>query len=273
MTATYSAPARSYGVLQQDQSSSPHEDIAEQIRRLGYAILDSGFSDAELAVISGDFNRMRDSYIRKWGEENLRGANELHTIRAAVTHGGPSFLRLIMNPELHAVIRLLIPGKYFLNQQNGIINPPGQTYSQAIWHRDLPYQHFTTSTPLAVNALFCVDDFTAENGSTFVLPASHKSAAFPSETYIRKHALQVEAKAGQYILLDCMTFHGGGFNRTQKERRAVNHVFNIPYFKQQIALPANISADGLSDAEKEMLGFTFQEPASLDAYLASRIGK
>ena len=273
MTVTDTPPAQFYGVLRQDSPASRHAEIAEQIRRLGYALLDSGFSETELAEFSDHFNNTRARYIQKWGEESLKQANEFHTIRAAVTHGGPAFLKLIMNANLHAVLGQLIEGKYFLNQQNGIVNPPGETYNQAIWHRDLPYQHFTSSSPLAINALFCVDDFTRENGSTFVLPASHKSESFPSDSYIRDNALQIEAKAGQYILLDCMTFHGGGFNSTQKERRAVNHLFNIPYFKQQINLPRAMDAASLTDAEREMLGFVYQEPGSIEDYLAARSGK
>lgn len=266
-------PIRSYGILEQDRCDSRHEEIAEQIRRLGYAVLDSGFSAAELAEISEEFDRCHAAYVERWGEDRLRKADEHNTIRAPVAHGGAPFLRLIMNPELHAVLRLLIKGKYYLNQQNGIINPPRETYNQALWHRDLPYQHFLSSTPLAVNALFCVDDFTKENGSTFVLPASHKSAGFPSDSFIRNHALQVEAAAGQYILLDCMVFHSGGFNRSEKPRRAVNHLFNIPYFRQQIPLPKIMDGSSLSDAEREMLGFTYQDPESIETYLATRLAK
>jgi ectoine hydroxylase-related dioxygenase (phytanoyl-CoA dioxygenase family) len=70
-----------------------------------------------------------------------------------------------------------------------------------------------------------------------------------------------------------MTFHGGGFNSTQKERRAVNHLFNIPYFKQQINLPRAMDAASLTDAEREMLGFVYQEPGSIEDYLAARSGK
>ncbi|WP_457831307.1 phytanoyl-CoA dioxygenase family protein, partial [Staphylococcus aureus] len=79
------------------------------------------------------------------------------------------------------------------------------------WPRDLPYQHYVSSTPLAVNALFCVDDFTLDNGSTFVIPATHKEINYPSESFVERNAVQVTAKAGQYILLDCMLFHSGGF--------------------------------------------------------------
>lgn len=273
MTNFNSIPEAAYGVLKQDRFESGQDEVAEQVRRLGYAILDSGYTPAQLKEISEAFNHVRERYVHAWGETRLRSLNEYHTMRALLTHGGEPFMQLAMNRNLMAVLRQLIVGKFILNQQNGVINPPGETYNQGAWHRDLPYQHYVSSSPLAVNALFCVDDFTFENGSTFVLPASHKATAFPSENYLRKNAVQVEAKAGQYILLDCMVFHSGGFNRTVKERRAVNHVYNIPYFKQQINLPGNMSVDGLSTEARELLGFDYQEPASIEQYLASRSKK
>lgn len=273
MTNFNSIPEAAYGVLKQNHFDSEQDEVAEQVRRLGYAILDSGYKPAQLKEISEVFTQVRERYAHAWGETRLRSLNEYHTIRALLTHGGEPFMQLAMNRNLMAVLRQLIVGKFILNQQNGVINPPGETYNQGAWHRDLPYQHYVSSSPLAVNALFCLDDFTFENGSTFVLPASHKATAFPSENYMRNNAVQVEAKAGQYILLDCMLFHSGGFNRTAKERRAVNHIYNIPYFKQQINLPGNMSVGGLSAEARELLGFDYQEPISIEQYLASRSNK
>ena len=264
-------PVESYGILVQDNHGSEFDEIAEQVRRLGYAILDSGYSAEELKQISEAFNLTRTNYIQAYGEAHLRSAREFHTIRAPLTHGDPVFVRLATNTNLLSVLDKLIHGKFILNQQNGGINPPGETYNQGAWHRDLPYQHYISNSPLAVNALFCVDDFTLENGSTFVLPATHKTANYPSESYIRRNALQVEAKAGQYILLDCMIFHSGGFNRTDKERRAVNHVYTIPYFKQQIKLPELLQHLDLESYQKELFGFNFQEPISIENYLNGRI--
>jgi hypothetical protein len=266
-----SIPVERYGILVQDAHVLEFDEIAEQVRRLGYAFLDSGYSEIELEQISEAFNRTRADYIQAYGEARLQSANELYTIRAPLAHGGPEFVRLATNPRLLNVLGRLIQGKYTLNQQNGVINPPRGSYNQGAWHRDLPYQHYVSNTPLAINALFCVDDFTLENGSTFVLPATHKSANYPSESYIRRNAIQIEAKAGQYILLDCMVFHSGGFNSTGTERRAVNHVYTIPYFKQQIKLSHLLRNVELSSDQKELFGFKFDEPSSIDEYLINRI--
>ena len=270
MTKRSSAPTpvEKYGVLFQDKHETEFDEIAEQVRRIGYAILDSGYTVKELKTLSEAFDLTRTNYVQAYGEARLRSAKEFHTIRAPLTHGDPVFVQLATNQNLLTVLDKLIDGKFILNQQNGIINPAGEAYNQGEWHRDLPYQHFISNSPLAVNALFCIDDFTLENGSTYVLPASHKTANYPSESYIRRNALQVEAKSGQYIMLDCMTFHSGGLNRTGQERRAVNHVYTIPYFKQQIRLPELLKHIDLEPHLKELFGFNFQEPATIENYLA-----
>lgn len=263
-------PEKSYGILQQNPAGSAIDDAVEQVQSLGYAVLDSGYGVVELRNISSEFDRIHRQYIATHGEDWLKSIDEHHTIRAPLTQGSSAFVKLALNENLLQTLKRLISGKFILNQQNGIVNPPRQTYNQSAWHRDLPYQHFLSTTPLAINALFCLDDFTIENGATFVLPASHKSAAFPSGSFVKKNALQVEAKAGSFILLDCMLFHAGGFNSTQTPRRAVNHVYNIPYFKQQINLPANMNGVELSSEESEILGFRYLEPASVASYLSGR---
>jgi ectoine hydroxylase-related dioxygenase (phytanoyl-CoA dioxygenase family) len=271
MTRPLDLPTAAYGILHQDKVSSPVDEAVEQVRNLGFAILDGGYSASELAAISDAFDQARTHYVQRFGEDRLRQANEHCTLRALLTHGGETFLKLAFNANLLAALKALIPGKFLLNQQNGVINPPQETYNQGAWHRDLPYQHYVSSRPLAVNALFCIDEFTLDNGGTFVLPASHKSEPFPSDPYIERNAVQVAAKAGSFILLDCMLFHSGGFNRTAAARRAVNHVFTIPYFKQQINLPQNMDASLLTAEQRELLGFTFTEPPTIESYLARRL--
>lgn len=262
-------PFECYGVLVQDLPATDLDEIAEQVRRIGYATLDSGYTKDELAYFAEAFDRTRADYVQKYGEVRLRGSRELHTVRAPLIHGDPAFIRLATNQNLINVLGKLIAGKYILNQQNCVINPPGETYNQGAWHRDLPYQHFVSNTPLAVNALFCVDDFTQKNGSTFVLPSTHQRVNYPSLSYVSRNALQIEASAGQYILMDCMLFHSGGFNASKYERRAVNHMYSIPYFRPQIDFSKAINRSGLTEEQIEVLGLNFETILSVEEYLNS----
>lgn len=270
MTEPSRPPEAAYGVLHRDPDGTAVEAAVEQVRRLGYAILDSGFDADALHGLSEAFDAARARYLARHGEARLRRLDEHNTIRAPLLEGGTPFLGLAFAEPLMRAVSALIDGKFVLNQQNGVINPSREPYNQGAWHRDLPYQHFVSSRPLAINALFCVDDFTHENGSTWVLPASHKAEAFPSDDYVRRNAVQVTARAGQFVLLDCMLFHAGGRNDSERPRRAVNHVFTIPYLKQQIALPQHLDAAALTPLQREVLGFAYREPASVDDWLDGR---
>lgn len=263
-----------YGVIHQTTSADEVERVAEAIRTFGYAVLDSGLSPAEINSIRARFDAAREKSAAEYGEERLKAIGEHNTIRCPLAID-PIFLDLAMNKRVLALAKNLMRTGVMLNQQNGIINPgSGGSYSQSLYHRDLPYQHFVSSRPLALNALYCVDDFTSENGSTLVVPATHKEEAFPSDDLIRAHEKTVTAPAGSFIVLDCMVYHRGGENRSGRDRRAVNHVYTIGLMRQQLDLPAYLG-DGFTDdpETRALLGFNFGAPRSPAEYYEQREGR
>ena len=264
------APEKSYGVLRKAAAGSANDRLLEQMRRQGFAVYDPGFDKEQIDAIAARFDALHEDYLARYGMVSLQRVDEQYTIRAPLLWPTGDFDRLALHPGLLDVVDALIEGQFILNQQNGIINPPGERYNQGAWHRDFPYQHFVSDTPLGINALYCVDDFTHDNGGIWVIPASHQFGEFPSEDYVAEHARQVEAPSGSFILLDCMVYHAGGANVSDRARRAVNHVFNIPFFKQQINLTNNLPTERFSDREQAVLGFRYAEPNGIESFLAAR---
>jgi ectoine hydroxylase-related dioxygenase (phytanoyl-CoA dioxygenase family) len=267
----HSTPSR-YGVIEQTSSASDVDNAVESLRHLGYAIVDGGWDQQSIDALADAFERSLSRGIEKHGgRDALVALDEINTIRLPMLYE-PLFLRLASNNRILEICRNLIAGYVILNQQNGVINPPhsGQ-YNQGQWHRDLPYQHFVSSRPLAVNALFCLDAFTVANGATMVLPASHRQEAFPSDGFVSAQAISIEAPAGSFIVLDGMAFHSGGVNTTDKPRRAINHVYTIPHIRQQIDLPSALGDQFTSDAAlRRLLGYGLSTPRSVEEYLAGR---
>ncbi len=260
-----------YGVELRDVGGNDIELASEAIRRLGFAVIDSGFSHAEILQISDVFDRVRQRYQATYGFDQLSRIDEAHTLRAPLAMGDPLFIRIASDSRILELVASLINGKFILSQQNGVINPILSGYSQARWHRDLPYQHYVSNTPLAINALYCVDDFTATNGATLVLPGTHKTVSFPSDAWISRNSHQIEARAGQYVVLDSMLFHSGGVNTSNRERRAVNNLYTIPYFKQQVSLPAILMDLVLTKEQRFLFGFDYEEPQSLEEFFTRRM--
>lgn len=227
---------RRYGVKEQTPSGGAVDLAVESLDLLGFAVVDGGYTAAELDQFAEHFDRAHTALVARHGLEALREIDEHNTIRAPLTID-PLFATLAMNPVIEAICGRVFGDAFILNQQNGVINPANQSdYNQGAYHRDLAYQHFVSTRPLAINALFCIDEFTAENGATTVVPASHKQEAFPSDAAVRQLERAIAAPRGTFIVMDSMTFHSGGPNRTGRPRRAVNHVYSLPFVKQQIDL-------------------------------------
>ncbi|MGM4872157.1 phytanoyl-CoA dioxygenase family protein [Bradyrhizobium sp. 956_D2_N1_5] len=272
MTAT--SVAR-YGVHAQAQSSNALDRAIEQIKLLGFAVVDGGFDAEALRRLADAFDRVLESTQDRYGgREELKRIDEHNTIRVPLAHDR-LFLDLAMNANVLEICRRLIADYIILNQQNGIINPPNaQQYNQAAYHRDLPYQHFVSSRPLAINALFCLDPFTLQNGSTLVVPASHKEEAFPSDLTVEALQRTVTAPAGSFLVLDAMVFHRGGVNQTSSPRRAVNHLYTIPLMRQQIDLPSFLGPEYTDDEQtRRLLGYGVQTPRDVSAFYGTRPSK
>lgn len=272
---TLTTTLKNYGVKLQSPAGSAVDRALEQLRLVGYTVVDSGYDAKEQSEIAVAFDRARAAQFERFGQDFLREIDEHNTIRMPLLYEDV-FVKLAQNPSVLTIVEQLIggshsTGSFILNQQNGIVNPPGQSYNQAAYHRDLPYQHFTSSRPLAINALYCVDSFTIDNGATLAIPGSHKIEPFPSDDTVRALEQQITAKAGSFLVLDCMVYHSGAPNRSATERRAVNHVYTIPLIRQQIDIPASLGIqNGLPEATQRLFGYFTKHVTSLDEYYAAR---
>lgn len=262
-----------YGVKEAGNATTDTELRAEELRLLGFTTLDSGLDATAIDKLSTAFDRGVAAYeVRaKAHGIDLRSLGESDTIRV-LPLAAPEFWDVAFNEHLHVLLSMLLGDYYILNQVNGLLNRANTScYSQASFHRDLPYQHFVSSRPLAINALFALDDFTIENGATRVIPATHKMETFPSDETVRRLERQIEVSRGTFVVLDCMVYHAGSTNRSNRDRRAVNHVFTIPMLRQQLHLPSVVGkADGFSEWQRKVLGFGLNEYRSHDEWFASR---
>jgi ectoine hydroxylase-related dioxygenase (phytanoyl-CoA dioxygenase family) len=228
---------KSHAIREFHTNSQAADYHVEEIRNIGYTVLDSGLDGGQLQAIrdkiDGIYRRQIDEI---GGEAALQRINDANIARCLVGYDD-SFAALAAHPAIVAVLTRLLGDYFVLMSQNGIINDPAADHYQVTWHRDLNYQHFVSSRPLAVSALYCIDEFSEETGATYVLPASHKTEAFPSEAYVLRHQTSLNAPAGSILMFDAMVFHRAGTNRSGRLRRAVNHIFTLPLVRQQISLP------------------------------------
>jgi ectoine hydroxylase-related dioxygenase (phytanoyl-CoA dioxygenase family) len=261
----------SYGIRERAISVSDSELHAERIRMTGCTVVDGGFTSEDLAAIAERLDRsLLRQAERAGGRHVLEAIGEADTLRCCLAYDD-AFVGIAAHAGVLEVCRALLGDFFVLTQQNGIINPPGRTHVQTAFHRDIPYQHFVSSRPMAISALLCVDDFTAQNGATTVLPGTHRVEQFPSDVLARAMEVPLEAPAGSYLVFDSMLFHRAGSNTSPRPRRAINHVYGLPFMAQQISIPDVLQGQYADDPLLgRLLGYRTAAPRSLDAWWAGR---
>ena len=268
---TDGATTRSYGVVERAQAQSTVAQWAERIRLAGYVVVPGGFSSADIADFSHRLDRVMDRQVEEFGADRLAAIGDTLTARCPLVYD-EAFVRLAAHPDVLALARELLGDYIVLMQRNGVINPAGQQHTQLSYHRDLPYQHFTSSRPLAISALFCIDPFRPETGATTVIPASHRMEAFPSDQVAAALDTAVTAEPGSFIVFDSMLFHRAGANRSDRPRRAVNQVYSVPVIAQQISLAEAMPSTYASDpALARLFGFEVAPARSVTAWRERRL--
>jgi len=135
---------------------------------------------------------------------------------------------------------------------------PGQDaqilhYEQGIY--PLPRDH-----DVMVTAIWALDEFTAANGATMVIPGSHR---LPVGTPGTSEAVPVEMPAGSVLLFSGRLWHGAGANISTRPRLAVVIDYAQPWLRPCEA--HTLSADPgqvrqLPQRLQELLGFNQPSP-------------
>jgi ectoine hydroxylase-related dioxygenase (phytanoyl-CoA dioxygenase family) len=261
---------KSYGVNKQAIVKDFRDFQREELQINGFCLLENLLSENELLKCRTKLDEIYKQQENEFGATELGNINEENIVRCPLKYD-EFFLSLATNERILEVVRDVVGDYFILHLQNGIINKPNEEHHQSSWHRDLPYQNFVISKPLALGALYCIDDFTVESGGTFVLPFSHRVEIIPSLEYVAKYGMQIIAKAGTVILFDSMLFHKAGYNSSKFIRRAINHVFTVPILKQQINLFTALNGRYKDDAVlSKFLGYKSNSPSDDIAWRKSR---
>jgi ectoine hydroxylase-related dioxygenase (phytanoyl-CoA dioxygenase family) len=168
--------------------------------------------------------------------------------------------RLVDNPRVLAVLDRLLMPNYLLSALQAINIQPGET-AQLAHHDDGFYPIPRPRAPLAAATIWAIDDFTADNGATVLIPGSHrwgKRRPSPDD-----HALPVVMPAGSCVFFVGTLWHGGGANNTTRERLAVTAQYCQPWLRPMEAFTLSVSreiARTVSDDIRRMLGYSVHPP-------------
>ena len=242
-----------YGVIPQQVLGTDVDRCLEELSILGYSVIEGVVAEPELAELRPLLDRVYEAQRAELAAElELEAIQEENQARAPLCYDD-RFVELARHERVIEVVRRVL-GRYFLiHLQIGILNQPQVPNRQSVWHRDLLYQDFVISRPLAVSAMLCIDEFSAATGATQVVPFTHKIEQMPSREFIERHAVTIEARPGSVFVMDSMLIHKAGFNSSSGVRRGLNTIYASGLLKQQINLPSQLGGRFRDDPFLNML--------------------
>lgn len=209
---------------------------AEEKRRLetdGYLVLEGLMDEGLLARAR---SRIEELFAQEGDQAGSEFKLEPQSRRLAnLVDKGEIFERIIETPRLLDCIESVLGPRFKLSSFNVRSADPGNGGAQPL-HSD--------SGAVAdgqgywvCNSVWMLDDFTLDNGSTRMIPGSHRWGVTPQQAGVdvnARHPQEVllTGRAGTVVVMNAHMWHGGTANRTAAPRRAM-HVYFTRWDKPQ----------------------------------------
>lgn len=172
----------------------------------------------------------------------------------------------VMNPTLQAYAQHCFKGyPMLLASMTGLIVKKGAT--PMVVHADQQFVPFPTPTPVYLNMMVCLTDFTEAMGATRVVPRSHqwgrypKTALGPNGTPINPEPIEtvpVVCQAGDVILFESRTWHQSGHSTSDTVRYSFSLMWGQSWMRPMDDIVQSLHTDVFESLPKEtlaLLGF------------------
>jgi ectoine hydroxylase-related dioxygenase (phytanoyl-CoA dioxygenase family) len=244
--------------LRRELGADPESDAhASSIRSEGFVVLPGLLSPAEVAA-------MRTA-LAPWLQGKHMGRNDFEGFCServyALLAKDPALALLVEHPRLLAIVDRLLAPHYLLSAFLAIQVHPGETPQG--WHFDDGGCRVPRPRVMhGVSAIWALDEFTAENGATQVIPRSHLwgDDAPPDG----RDAVSICMPAGSAVVLAGSLVHRGGASHGGGTRLGVTPQYCQPWLRQlenmALAVPPQL-ASSLSPRVQELLGYSIAEPS------------
>ena len=237
------------------QADATVDEVVETLDVDGYAILEGLLSPAEAASARAELTRLLDAIPE--------GRNAFEGFKTRRIYALFAKTRCLDGPATHPTVlgaldRVL--GHYQLSAPTGIEIGPGEV-RQSLHHDDGVYPLPRPHQEVVANVMWALDDFTAANGATRVVPGSHRW--IDERPDVNTATTLAEMPAGSVMLYVGSVWHGGGANITERPRLGVAIEYVASWLRPQetqlLAVPQEVARE-LPERLQELLGYNVYPP-------------
>jgi ectoine hydroxylase-related dioxygenase (phytanoyl-CoA dioxygenase family) len=259
-------------------------DSTDQVFRIVSELEEHGYATIPAAVGAEQVARARGE-LEKILVHTPTGRDDFEGRRTKRVYGLFAKTRSLDGMATHPVVLAVLDrvlGHYQLSAPAGIAIGAGEG-AQPLHPDDAIYPVARPHSEMVVNVMWPLEDFTEANGTTRIVPGSHRWAA--ERPGPDTDTVAVEMSAGTAFLYLGSVWHGGGANRTDRSRLGVVLHYAVGWLRpvetHTLVVPAPVARE-LSPRLQELLGYNIhppfigyvdgRHPAKLLAGLGTRTG-
>ncbi|MBY0274909.1 phytanoyl-CoA dioxygenase family protein [Candidatus Binatia bacterium] len=227
------------------------------VRRQGFVLVPDVVPIERIEAIRTDVLQRLDARV---GRNNFEGlaTRRLYAVIAKTMVCN----ELVEHPLVLGLLDRLLEPNYLLSQLQVIDILPGES-AQPLHPDDGFYAWPRPRPALGVATIWPLDDFTAENGATVVVPGSHLwDDRMPTDEE-RAAAVPAVMPRGSVLLFLGTLWHGGGANRSDRARACVTAQYCAPWCRQQENFALSVPRERVrqcSEHVQRLLGYSIHPP-------------
>ncbi len=236
-----------------------HTEHISRIDRLGYTVI-PGVLSPEVCVSMA--NRLSEIY-----EERQKAGLDRHpSVDPTREHfvfnlhnKDDRFVSLIDHPAIAALLEHFLYKTLVLNYFNARATVNGSKPQHLHIDSRVPFPH----TPVMMQAIWMINDFTVANGATRVVPGSHRFTEPPDRPLDHPDAVPTVGKAGSVLLYNSSLWHGAGPSTMEGRRWGILVIYGRWFIKPSMDFTKNTPARlyaRLTPRQKQYLGFNSIPP-------------
>ena len=205
------------------------DEVAACVREHGHVIIDELVSVELMDRIQAELQPYFDSTA--FGHLSELGFATQRT--GSLVARSPSVHELILQETFLGAVKQLLSHSATVQLALTEVTSLAPGAEAQFFHQDeVLYDNFPfpIDYEVFVNSLWALTDYTEEMGATRVVPGSHKAG--PGAKFSEEDSLPVEMERGSVLLFSSKIYHGGGANRSDRIRRAIDIGFSVGWVRQ-----------------------------------------
>lgn len=195
---------------------TPFEQAITEIEVYGFTLIPDVLKPDELDALKEALVHSAETA----GKPDYVNRNGTSTVVLNLPALDPEFFQIIDHPATLPILEHFLDKTLILGSLSSRIVRPGD--GQQDFHSDIGQNMLNPVSPVMMNTVWMLEDFSPQMGGTRIVPGSHKSGlAGPPEGMDVKHEFQPEAKAGSVLIFNGQCWHAGGTNTSDRNRYAL----------------------------------------------------